>query len=51
MQQVYSAVGYASSIAAPLHFGIGDQGSVDVEVIDRAKRSVFQNVRSGQTVP
>jgi hypothetical protein len=48
---VSGAVGYASSYAGPVHFGLGDVDIVDVTVVDPGGRSrVLRNVRANQVV-
>ncbi len=48
---VTSATGYASSCACPLHFGLGSQAQIDVEVIwPGGRRKMLPNLKANQTI-
>lgn len=50
-RQAFSAAGYASSCACPLHFGLGTQTAVDIEVFwPDGKSKVMRGVKANQTV-
>lgn len=51
VQEARTAVGYASSVAAPLHFGIGPASAAGVEaVLPGGRKREWRDVRAGTTL-